>query len=158
MEGAAVYKHNGYWYYFATYGSLVEDYTIRVGRSTNPRGPYYDKDGIDLNDNGGSLVFGDEGEQLVPGHPHVWEEDGQFYIGYDYRKYIKEETFDYMGIRKLQWIDDWPSIYQPITITFYSDDYPQAIGNNLGIRFRNSGEENSILAVDLVELSILDSE
>ncbi len=150
QEGPALFKHDGFWYCFGTYGNLNSDYTIRVGRASNPQGPYYDKNGVDLNNNGGTLVFGDEGEQLVPGHPHIWEENGQHYIGYDYRKQTTGTEFDHMGIRKLFWVDGWPTIYQPVTLSINADDYPQFIGQPLGVRFRNAGTSGSRLAVDEV--------
>ena len=59
---------------------------------------------------------------------------------------------DYMGIRRLYWVNDWPTIWRPVEILFKADDYPEAIGKKLGIRFRNAGEENSELGVDLVSV------
>lgn len=155
-EGAALYKHENYWYCFGSYGNLSTNYTIRYGRADNPKGPYFDKNGIDMNNNGATLLFGDEGEQLVPGHPHIWKENGVYYMGYDYRK-IASQDFDYMGIRKLNWVDGWPTIYQPLSVAFNANDFPDAIGKNLSICFKNLGEANSRLALDKVSLIINDS-
>lgn len=94
----------------------------RLIRSTSgARGPYLDKDGFDCavfdatrNRYGATMLLGPEADQLVPGHPHVWEEAGTYYLGYDYRASLSAEV-DRMGIRKLHWATDgWPTVWTPI--------------------------------------------
>ena len=154
QEGPAIYKHGGFYYYFATYGNLVYDYTIRVGRSTSPRGPYLDREGNNLINGGGTFVLGDDTEQLVPGHPHIWEESGVFYMGYDYRttRDPSADERDFMGIRRLHWVDGWPTIWRPVTVSFSADDHPEAIGQRLTISVRNAGDSGSVLAIDRVRV------
>ena len=157
MEGGSLYKHNGYWYFFACYGNLSVDYTIRMGRGASPTGPFYDKQGIDLmkfdsdrNEYGNTLILGAEGSQENPGHPHIWEENGRFYMGYDYTKNRR----DVFGIRELHWVDDWPVIaYTPIEVTFKADDHPEAMGQKLGISVCNAGDPASTAAFDHVSLT-----
>ncbi len=159
LEGPALFKKDGYYYYFGTYGNLAEDYTIRVGRSEQITGPYSDKEYVDLMANGGSLLLGNEGTQLVPGHPHIWVENDQHYLGYDYRRIrgeLAQEPMDYMGIRELFWVNGWPTVYTPITIRFNSDDYPDLMGELLSVQFKNSGDNNAELAVDYVTLTTID--
>ena len=157
MEGGSLYKYNGYWYFLACYGHLSRNYTIRMGRGKSPTGPFYDKDGVDMmrfdskrNEYGNTLILGAEGSQENPGHPHVWEENGRFYMGYDYTKNRR----DVFGIRRLYWVDDWLVVaYTPIEVTFKADDYPEAIGQKLGISVRNVGDPASTAAFDHVSLT-----
>jgi chitodextrinase len=159
-EGAALYKHNGYWYCLGSYGALEISYSIRMGRGTNPTGPFYDKEGIDMNaydddenEYGNSFLLADDADHLNPGHPHIWEENGMFYLGYDYSTgFVTSREGDRLGIRPLYWVDDWPTIWTPVTLSFNADDHPAAIGKNLGVMFKNSGEESSVLAIDHISL------
>jgi len=174
MEGPALWKHtpSGNWFAFASWGNMGVDYTIRVCRSTTgPRGPYKDKNGINCmqyenNMFGSSMLLGPEGKESVPGHPHLWKENGVTYMGYDYRvsppgptKSNGQEGFDFMAIRKLHWVTDadgasgvWPTIWQPLEITFNSDDFGDQAGDNLVVSISNKGEKNSQAAADYVSL------
>ena len=42
-------------------------YNIRIGTSVNPMGPYYDRDGLDMRFNGGTLLLNVSGRQVGPG-------------------------------------------------------------------------------------------
>ncbi len=161
FEGPALYKHNGYWYLFGSYGHLALNYTIRMGRGSSPTGPFYDKDGIAMtewdsseSEYGNTLILGADGGQANPGHPHVWEENGKYYMGYDYTDEYTGSGVDRLGIRRLYWVDDWPVVAQtPIEVTFNANDYPAAIGQKLGISVRNTGDPASRAAFDYVSLT-----
>lgn len=60
IEGAFVTYRNGYYYLFASIDHCCQgvnsDYKIVVGRATNITGPYYDKNGVNMM-NGGGTIF-----------------------------------------------------------------------------------------------------
>ena len=62
-----------------------------------------------------------------------------------------------LGIRKMYWVEGWPTIWTPLIISFRADDYPAAIGKRLAIGFGNTGEPGSAAAFDAVRLKMADS-
>lgn len=112
----------GYYYLFVSYGSLQTDYNIRVGRSRNIKGPYYDANGrcmTDMDDNtnevGYLLAAGYqfEGGQswMGPGHNSVLHDfDNQWYLVCHIRpQNFKAAGISTMHIHKLYWTaDGWP--------------------------------------------------
>ncbi len=162
FEGASLQRHDRYWYLLASYGHLARNYTIRMGRGTSPTGPFYDRDGVGLlewdsgeSEYGNTILLGAEGGQDCPGHPHIWEEQGEYYMGYDYVDEYDHSRKDRFGIRKLHWVDDWPTIWTPITATFSADDHPRSIGKPLRISLRNSGQESTVAAFDRISVAVL---
>ena len=147
VEGPALYRHGDSWYLFGSYGNLSLNYTIRVGRGRSPTGPFYDKRGVALTERdpftdiyGNTIILGTEGGQSNPGHPHVWEEDGTFYLGYDYR-----DAYDRAFV---------VVAYTPVEVELQvSADHP-AVGQSVTVFFRNAGEPTSLLAVDTVSLTV----
>ena len=157
MEGAALFKRGNYWYVLASYGAPHKNYTIRMGRSSSPTGPFFDKPGVILIERnesgtyGNSILLGDEGMQLLPGHPHLWTEENQTYLGYDFRR-DRSEDANWMGIRKVEWVEDWPTIYSAIELVVTAEDLERLPHSKMSLRFRNSGQTDSALAIDLITL------
>lgn len=50
-------------------------YSIRVGRSSSPQGPFVDKSGKDLVDGGGEIVYGSNGDVYAPGGQGVLSDE-----------------------------------------------------------------------------------
>lgn len=112
----------GYYYLFVSYGSLKTDYNIRVGRSKNVTGPYYDHNGRDLcdvddfNNEVGYLLacgykFNDGQAWMGPGHNSVLcDDDGRWYLVCHIRPHnFKEVPMSTMHIYQMFWsADGWP--------------------------------------------------
>lgn len=83
-----------YYYLLTSYGSLSENYNLRVARSKNPDGPYEDVSGMDVTLNSGSAYklagnynVGDAEGVAAIGHGSVVEKDGEFiFVGHSRRE------------------------------------------------------------------------
>jgi len=72
FEGTYIYKKDNYYYFFASIGSCCEGvnstYKLVVGRSESLSGPYVDKTGKNMMENGYSLVIGSNQQFVGNGH------------------------------------------------------------------------------------------
>ena len=129
-------------------------------------GVFVDKDGLACTKfdaakdrYGCSMLLGGEGLQGVPGHPHFWkEDDGREFMGYDFRASKDGERWtglDYFGIRRVEWVDGWPTIWKRVTVTFKADDAPWLVGEPLMITL--SSEDAGRVAFDHVSLTVDDA-
>ncbi len=129
-EGATVIYRNGYYYLFYNKGGCCagvnSTYYVVVGRSTTPKGPYYDKEGKNLRNvqakSGGTIVFkhddsrGYDDRFFGPGHFGIFHENGVDYVSFHYY----DPNWGYpgqpaggptLGLAKLVWDEDgWPSV------------------------------------------------
>ncbi len=127
----------GYYYLFVSYGSLQTDYNIRVGRSRNVKGPYYDPNGrcmTDLDDftnEVGMMIaagyqFGSGQSWMGPGHNSVLRDfDGQWYLVCHIRpQNFKAAGISTMHVYKMHWTPDgWPVV----SPTVYAGEVEQEI-------------------------------
>ncbi|KAH8901144.1 glycoside hydrolase, family 43 [Thozetella sp. PMI_491] len=122
MEGAYIYRKNGYFYMFLSVGQCCTynplpaanvEYHILMCRSTSAKGPYTDKAGKSCLNGGGTPV--------LASHDNVYAAGGQgvlvdptygevlYYhyldprVGYDY----KQAKF---GWNTINWVDGWPTV------------------------------------------------
>lgn len=124
-EGAYIYKHDGYYYLFASATDCcrgpLTGYSVFAGRSANLLGPYVDREGVSLLDSrvGGSPVISMNGNQWVgPGHNAVFTD----FAGQDWFVYHAINRFDpyftgATGFTKrpvlmdhLDWVNGWPTV------------------------------------------------
>ncbi len=112
VEAPFIFKKNGYYYLFVSFDyccrGLKSNYKVVVGRSTKIQGPYLDKDGVRMDQGGGSLVI--EGNKDWPGvgHNSAYTFDGTDYMvfhAYD----AKDEGKPKLKISKIEWDGNgWP--------------------------------------------------
>lgn len=115
IEAPFIIKKDQYYYLFVSWDYCCRgeksNYKVVVGRSEKLTGPYLDKTGLSMAQNGGSLVVeGDNKEWFGAGHNSTYQFDGRYYIiyhGYD----AKDKGRPKLIINELEWNSEgWPSI------------------------------------------------
>lgn len=115
IEAPFIFKKDKYYYLFVSWDYCCRgeksDYKVVVGRSEKVTGPYIDKNGTPMTQNGGSLVVqGDNKEWYGAGHNSAYTFDGKDYIiyhGYD----AKDRGRSKLIIHELKWDKDgWPVV------------------------------------------------
>lgn len=119
IEAACLHQRAGYYYLFVNWGSCCSGvnstYHVRVGRSRNATGPFLDRTGRDLVNQGGSLFLESTGKYVGPGHVGILSEAGQDRLSYHYYD-ANAWAANYgaygparLAIAPLDWSpDDWP--------------------------------------------------
>ncbi len=124
-EGASYWKHDGYYYLFLSTSSCCDGplsgYSVTVGRSTSPAGPFFDENGVALETfaPGGFISNAANGDTWVgPGGNVVFDDD----TGKDYMLYHAVDRFSpyfagYPGLTRrpvlmdpIDWVNGWPVV------------------------------------------------
>jgi arabinan endo-1,5-alpha-L-arabinosidase len=112
VEAPFIYKKGKYFYLFVSFDfccrGAESTYKIMVGRSEKITGPYVDKDGVRLDQGGGTLVR--KGDAAFPGvgHNSIYNFDGKDYLifhAYDAADGGKPK----LKMEVLQWEGEWPA-------------------------------------------------
>lgn len=116
FEGTYIHKRGNYYYLFASIGTCCEGvnstYQLVVGRSQSLFGPYFDKTGKNMMDNGYSLVIGSNSRFVGNGHCSeiVQDDNGNdwiFYHGID----TKNPKGRVLMLDQIKWDKDgWPYV------------------------------------------------
>ncbi|RAL13846.1 arabinan endo-1,5-alpha-L-arabinosidase [Aspergillus homomorphus CBS 101889] len=125
VEGAFISFRKPWYYLWFSWGKCCGfkperlpreglEYSIRVGRSLSPRGPFVDRQGRDLVQGGGEIVYRSNAEVYAPGGQGVLvdlqsgvEVDVLYYhylnrsVGYDFHEAR-------LGYNTLTYVDGWP--------------------------------------------------
>ncbi|MFI7020042.1 arabinan endo-1,5-alpha-L-arabinosidase [Streptomyces sp. NPDC050164] len=114
VEGPTVVKRNGYYYLFASYDTCcsgtASTYKIKVGRATSPTGPYYDRNGVAMNKNGGTVVMASQGSVIGPGGQDIMRDGGSDLLVYHYYD-GSDGGASKLGLNLLKWSGGWPTAY-----------------------------------------------
>ncbi|MDF3067796.1 MAG: putative Beta-xylosidase [Polyangiaceae bacterium] len=78
IQAPALAHRDGWYYLFASLGA-GDEHALIVGRSASIRGPYLDREGLDLWEGGGSLLLEAGDRYRGPGSNDVLDVDGQHY-------------------------------------------------------------------------------
>lgn len=113
IEAPYIIHRDGWYYLFLSHNRCCQGadtkYKILVGRSKELAGPYVDKEGTPLLEEGGTVLIEREGSLVGTGHADVYSE-----AGYDYLvHHAYDADLDYtpvLNIRRLVWDESgWPS-------------------------------------------------
>ena len=116
IEAPAIIRRDGYYYLFVSFDfccrGINSTYNVRVGRSKQVTGPYVDRDGKDLMNEGGTLVVTGGKRWRGPGHCTVLQEaagDKLVYHAYD----ADARGVSTLRIAPITWTGGWPTVPAP---------------------------------------------
>ncbi|MFI5792277.1 arabinan endo-1,5-alpha-L-arabinosidase [Streptomyces sp. NPDC051677] len=114
VEAPYIVKRNGYYYLFASYDTCCagtsSTYKVKVGRATSVTGPYYDKNGVAMTNNGGTPVLESHGRYIGPGGQSIMHDTDGDLIVYHYYDGNDNGT-PKLGVNLLNWNTGWPVAY-----------------------------------------------
>ncbi|MFG3270848.1 arabinan endo-1,5-alpha-L-arabinosidase [Streptomyces luteogriseus] len=114
VEAPFIVKRGGYYYLFASYDTCCagtgSTYKVKVGRASSVTGPYRDKNGVDLMNNGGTPVLESHGAVIGPGGQSIMKDADGDLIVYHYYDGNDNGT-PKLGINLLNWSSGWPIAY-----------------------------------------------
>ena len=114
-EGSCLYQRGGYYYLFVNFGGCCagvnSTYNIRVGRSTTVTGPYYDKNGVNMTNGGGTMVLESNARYIGPGHAAIMNDNGTNWFTFHYYDGNNYGAATVGHDDRLSWTaDGWPAL------------------------------------------------
>ncbi|MFF5184919.1 arabinan endo-1,5-alpha-L-arabinosidase [Streptomyces sp. NPDC000345] len=114
VEAPYIVKRNGSYYLFASYDTCCagtsSTYKVKVGRATGVTGPYYDKNGVAMTNNGGTAVLESHGSVIGPGGQSIMNDvDGDLIVYHYYDG--NDNGTPRLGVNLLSWSTGWPVAY-----------------------------------------------
>lgn len=114
FEAAQVQYVNGYYYMFVNLGDCCagrdSNYYIVMGRATSPTGPYLDRNGRSLWNNGGSSILSTSGIYIGPGHFGYLNNNGQHLASIHYYDGSSSTGWPArLDLLQMNFSNDWPT-------------------------------------------------
>ncbi|KAH9851722.1 endo-1,5-alpha-L-arabinosidase [Lenzites betulinus] len=125
VEGSFVWQNGNFYYLFTSSGQCCSfdpnnlppagnEYKVFVGRSDSAHGPFVDEAGVDMRDNGGTLVIASHGDVFAPGGEGIFSDSksGKDIFVYHYLHsqgaiaYIEANAS--LGLNAIDWSSGWP--------------------------------------------------
>ncbi|MFF3815692.1 arabinan endo-1,5-alpha-L-arabinosidase [Streptomyces bluensis] len=111
VEAPFIVKRNGFYYLFASYDTCCagtsSTYKVKVGRAGSVTGPYRDRNGVAMTDNGGTPVLESHGSVIGPGGQSILGDvDGDLIVYHYYDG--NDNGTPKLGINLLDWSSGWP--------------------------------------------------
>ena len=111
IEAPYLLEHDGDWFLFVSRDNCCQGadstYKIAVGRSDAPTGPFVDRDGVPLLEDGGTVLLETEGRRIGPGGQSV--ADGMMALHY----YDRDLNGQFqLALVPLGWdAEGWPELH-----------------------------------------------
>lgn len=114
IEGPFIFEKGDYYYLFVSYGLCCRGadstYHVAVGRSKSVTGPYLDKDGVDMNKGGGTVILEGNDDWYGAGHNSAYTFDGKDYLVFHAYE-AADDGLQKLKIAEIEWTEDgWPEI------------------------------------------------
>ncbi|KAL1950447.1 hypothetical protein VTO73DRAFT_5571 [Trametes versicolor] len=125
VEGSFVWKNGDFFYLFTSSGQCCSfdpnnlppagnEYKVFVGRSASAHGPFVDQAGVDMRNNGGTLVLASHGDVFAPGGEGIFTDSksGKDIFVYHYLHsqgsiaYVEANSS--LGLNAIDWTSGWP--------------------------------------------------
>jgi arabinan endo-1,5-alpha-L-arabinosidase len=114
VEAPFIVHRNDTYYLFVSFDQCCQGirstYNVRVGRSETITGPYVDRDGVPMMEDGGTQILFANERYRGPGHNAIYSEDDQDYIVYHAYDAV-QGGIPTLRIDPLEWDEDgWPFV------------------------------------------------
>jgi arabinan endo-1,5-alpha-L-arabinosidase len=116
VEAPTIIRRGKFWYLFASYDfccrGIDSTYTVKVGRASKVTGPYVDREGRLLTEDGGTIVVpAITARWHGAGHQAVLRDSGKDYLVF--HAYDPNNGRPRLEISTMSWEDGWPRIAAP---------------------------------------------